>query len=230
MKTIGIIGGMDWELTKEYYRIINQEIKKRLGRKHLAKCLIYSVDFEEFAYYEDEKDWNDVAIQLVKVASSLEKGGADFIIISNATLHKVADYVEENIGIPILHIAEATANQIKQLNLSSVGLVDIKQIVEQDFYRGKIESNDIRILTPNEEEQENLDKIIDQELIIEKTQQPSSDYIKKVIRHLSNEGAEGIITGNNIIQLLLKEEDLDIPLLNNTVLHAIEAVNRALDV
>ncbi|MEC1722117.1 aspartate/glutamate racemase family protein [Schinkia azotoformans] len=149
MKTIGLIGGMSWESSVEYYRIINEEIKNRLGGLHSAKCLLYSVDFEEIERFQAGGEWEKAGKLLGDVAHSLEKGGADFIIICTNTMHRVIDFVEEKIRIPILHIADTTAKQIKKSNLNIVGLLGTKYTMEQDFYKSRIESKGIKVLVPN---------------------------------------------------------------------------------
>ncbi|EKN63705.1 aspartate/glutamate racemase family protein [Schinkia azotoformans] len=191
MKTIGLIGGMSWESSVEYYRIINEEIKNRLGGLHSAKCLLYSVDFEEIERFQAGGEWEKAGKLLGDVAHSLEKGGADFIIICTNTMHRVIDFVEEKIRIPILHIADTTAKQIKKSNLNIVGLLGTKYTMEQDFYKSRIESKGIKVLVPN--------------------------------------GAEGIILGCTEIGLLVKQEDSEVPLFDTTVIHAVEAVNAALE-
>lgn len=229
MKTIGLIGGMSWESSVEYYRIINEEVKKRLGGLHSAKCLLYSVDFEEIERFQVEGKWEEAGKLLGNVASSLEKGGADFIVICTNTMHKVIDYVEEKINIPILHIADATANQIKKSHLRTVGLLGTKYTMEQDFYKARIKSNSIKVLVPNESEREVVNKVIYEELCLGNIEQSSRDYYKKVIKNLVDNGAEGIILGCTEIGLLVKQEDSEVPLFDTTVIHAIESVKKALE-
>ncbi|MEH7119422.1 aspartate/glutamate racemase family protein [Neobacillus vireti] len=229
MKTIGLIGGMSWESSAEYYRIINEEVKNRLGALHSAKCLLYSVDFEEIERYQAEGEWEKAGKHLGDVAISLEKGGADFIVICTNTMHKVIEYVEEKIDIPILHIAEATANQIKKSNISTVGLLGTKYTMEQEFYKSRIESNGIRVLIPNPSEREIINKVIYEELCLGNIQQSSRDYYKKVIKNLIDDGAEGIILGCTEIGLLVKSEDSEAPLFDTTFIHAIESINMALN-
>ena len=229
MKTIGLIGGMSWESSVEYYRIINEEIKNRLGGLHSAKCLLYSVDFEEIERFQADGEWEKAGKLLGDVAHSLEKGGADFIIICTNTMHRVIDYVEEKIRIPILHIADTTAKQIKKSNLNTVGLLGTKYTMEQDFYKSRIESNDIKVLIPNGAEREMVNKVIYEELCLGNIQQSSRDYYKMVIKNLVDNGAEGIILGCTEIGLLVKQEDSEVPLFDTTVIHAIEAVNAALE-
>ena len=229
MQTIGLIGGMSWESSVEYYRIINEEVKNRLGGLHSAKCLLYSVDFEEIERFQADGEWEKAGKLLGDVAYSLEKGGADFIVICTNTMHKVIEYIEEKINIPILHIAEATANQIKKSNINTVGLLGTKYTMEQDFYKSRIESNGIKVLVPNDSEREMVNKIIYEELCLGNIQQSSRDYYKMVIKSLVSNGAEGIILGCTEIGLLVKQEDSEVFLFDTTVIHAIEAVNSALE-
>jgi aspartate racemase len=229
MKTIGLIGGMSWESSVEYYRIVNEEIKNRLGGLHSAKCLLYSVDFEEVERFQAEGKWEEAGKLLGNVAYSLEKGGADFIVICTNTMHKVIDYVEEKINIPILHIADATANQIKKSNLHTVGLLGTKYTMEQEFYKARINSNGIKVLVPNYTEREMINKVIYEELCLGNIEQSSRDYYKKVIKNMVDNGAEGIILGCTEIGLLVKQEDSDVPLFDTTEIHAIESVNKALE-
>lgn len=229
MKIIGLIGGMSWESSVEYYRIINEEVKNKLGGLHSAKCILYSVDFEEVERYQAEGDWDRAGKLLGDVAQSLEKGGAEFIVICTNTMHKVIKYIEEKIGLPILHIADATANQIQKSEISTVGLLGTKYTMEQDFYKSRIESKGIKVLVPNSEDRDVINKVIYEELCLGKIQQSSRDYYKKVIRDLVDNGAEGIILGCTEIGLLVKPEDSEVPLFDTTVIHAIESVNKALE-
>lgn len=229
MKTIGLIGGMSWESSAEYYRIINEEIKNRLGGLHSAKCLLFSVDFEEIERFQVEGKWEEAGKLLGDVAHSLEKAGADFIVICTNTMHKVINYIEEKINIPIIHIADATAERIKKSNLKKVGLLGTKYTMEQDFYKSRIESNGIKVLVPNNTEREIVNKIIFEELCLGKIQQSSRDYYKTVIKNLIDNGAEGIILGCTEIGLLVKLEDSEVPLFDTTLIHAIESVNTALE-
>ncbi|KEF36383.1 aspartate racemase [Schinkia azotoformans MEV2011] len=229
MKTIGLMGGMSWESSVEYYRIINEEVKNRLGGLHSAKCLLYSVDFAEIERFQAGGEWEKAGKLLGDVAHSLEKGGADLIIICTNTMHRVIDYVEEKIRIPILHIADTTAKQIKKSNLNTVGLLGTKYTMEQDFYKSRIESKGIKVLVPNGAEREMVNKVIYEELCLGNIQQSSRDYYKMVIKNLVDNGAEGIILGCTEIGLLVKQEDSEVPLFDTTVIHAIEAVNAALE-
>jgi len=229
MKTIGLIGGMSWESSAEYYRIINEEVKNRLGGLHSAKCLLYSVDFEEIERYQAEGNWECAGQTLAKVALSLEKAGADFIVICTNTMHKVMDYITVKINIPILHIADATSKQIHSSNLKTVGLLGTKYTMEQDFYKSKIESNGISVIIPNQEERYNVNRIIYEELCLGKITCSSKEYYQEVIKQLVHNGAEGIILGCTEIGLLVKPKDSNVPLFDTAFIHAIEAVNTALE-
>lgn len=228
MKTIGLIGGMSWESSNEYYRLINEEIKNKLGGLHSAKCILYSVDFEEIERYQANGDWESAGHTLGDVAFSLEKAGADFIVICTNTMHKVINYIEEKINIPILHIADATANEIKRTKLNSVGLLGTKYTMIQDFYKSRIEANDIKVLIPVHEDIELINKVIYEELCLGKINHASKEYFKKVIKNLIDRGAEGIILGCTEIGLLIKEEDSEVPIFDTTVIHAFESVNKAI--
>lgn len=229
MKTIGLIGGMSWESSLEYYRIINEEVRNKLGGLHSAKCLLYSVDFEEIERYQAVGDWESAGKLLGNVAQSLEKAGAEIIIICTNTMHKVIGYIEEKVSLPILHIADATSTQIQKSDISMVGLLGTKYTMEQDFYKSRIESNGIKVLIPNSEDRDVVNKVIYEELCLGNIQQSSRDYYKKVIKKLVEDGAEGIILGCTEIGLLVKQEDSEVPLFDTTVIHAIESVNRALE-
>ncbi|MED3692353.1 aspartate/glutamate racemase family protein [Peribacillus butanolivorans] len=229
MKTIGLIGGMSWESSLEYYRIINEEVKIKLGGLHSAKCILYSVDFEEIERYQAEGDWESSGKLLGDVAQSLEKAGAEIIVICTNTMHKVIRYIEEKVSLPILHIADSTANQIQKSEISTVGLLGTKYTMEQDFYKTRIEFNGIKVLIPNDEDRKVINKVIYEELCLGEIQQSSRDYYKKVIKSLVDDGAEGIILGCTEIGLLVKPEDSEVPLFDTTEIHAIESVNMALE-
>jgi aspartate racemase len=207
MRTIGLIGGMSWESTVEYYRIINEEVKNRLGGLHSAKCLLYSVDFAEIERYQSTGDWNRAGEVLGDAAYSLEKGGADFIVVCTNTMHKVIDSIQQKISIPILHIADATSVEIKKRGICSVGLLGTKYTMEQDFYKSRLESNGIQVMVPNDNDREIVNQVIYEELCLGKVLQTSRDYYKKIIKSLVENGAEGIILGCTEIGLLIKQED-----------------------
>lgn len=230
MKTIGLIGGMSWESSAEYYRIINEEIKKKLGGLHSAKCLLYSVDFKEIEHYQSVGAWDKAGEALGEVARSLEKAGADFIVICTNTMHKVLGYIQEMITIPILHIADATAEQIIRQDIRSVGLLGTNYTMEQDFYKSRIASHDINVIVPDDDERELINNIIYQELCLGEIKQSSKNVYKKIINNLVDRGAEGIILGCTEIGLLVKVEDSKVPLFDTTLIHAQKAVNKSLSI
>ncbi|MCY9532769.1 MULTISPECIES: aspartate/glutamate racemase family protein [Paenibacillus] len=229
MKVIGLLGGMSWESSVEYYRIINEEVKRKLGGLHSARCLLYSVDFDEIEQYQAEGNWEKAGEVLANAARSLEKGGADFIVICTNTMHKVIDDIRSKINIPIVHIADATANRIKEKGLRTIGLLGTKYTMEQDFYKSRLELNGIKVIVPNADERELINKIIYEELCLGKIHQESRDYYKKVIQGLIELGAEGIILGCTEIGLLVKPEDSKAPVFDTTYIHAVEAVNISLN-
>lgn len=228
MKVIGLIGGMSWESSALYYRMINEEVRSRLGGLHSAKCLLYSVDFEEIERYQAEGAWDKAGEVLGQTARALEKGGADFIVICTNTMHKVVDDIQSKINIPILHIADATAAQIKESQILTIGLLGTKYTMEQDFYKSRLELNGIQVIVPGRDDREAVNKIIYEELCLGKIHQESRDYYKKVIQGLIESGAEGIILGCTEIGLLVKPEDAEVPLFDTTYIHACEAVNMSL--
>ncbi|MFJ8365474.1 aspartate/glutamate racemase family protein [Bacillus cereus] len=229
MKTIGLIGGMSWESTSEYYRIINEEIKERLGGLHSAKCLINSVDFEEIERCQSSGDWDGAGEILGNAAYSLQKGGADFIIICTNTMHKVVGKIKAKIDIPVLHIADATAKEIKRKDIQKVGLLGTKYTMEQDFYKSRIEEHDIKIIVPSGTNREKVNEVIYTELCLGKIVVQSREYYKRVIEELVQKGAQGIILGCTEIGLLIKQENVSVPIFDTTHIHAIEAVKVALD-
>ncbi|MEN3130580.1 aspartate/glutamate racemase family protein [Bacillus albus] len=229
MKTIGLIGGMSWESTSEYYRIINEEIKERLGGLHSAKCLINSVDFEEIERCQSSGDWDGAGEILGNAAYSLQKGGADFIIICTNTMHKVVGKIKAKIDIPVLHIAHATAKEIKRKDIQKVGLLGTKYTMEQDFYKSRIEENNIKVIVPSEKNRKEINKVIYTELCLGKIVSQSREYYKRVIEELVQKGAQGIILGCTEIGLLIKQENVSVPIFDTTHIHAIEAVKVALD-
>lgn len=182
MKTIGLIGGMSWESSLEYYRIINEEVKAKLGGLHSAKCILYSVDFEEIERYQAEGDWESSGKLLGDVAQSLEKAGAEIIVICTNTMHKVIRYIEEKVSIPILHIADSTANQIQKSEISKVGLLGTKYTMEQDFYKTRIEFNGIKVLIPNDEDRKVINQVIYEELCLGKFNNHQGIITKRSLR------------------------------------------------
>lgn len=228
METIGMIGGMSWESSAEYYRLMNEEVKRQLGGLHSAKCILYSVDFQEIEHYQARGEWDKAGQVLGEAAQSLEKAGADFIIICTNTMHKVIDIIQGEIDIPILHIADATAHQITEAGLQKVALLGTKYTMEQDFYKARIEGFGIDVLVPQNEERIEINRIIYEELCLGQMETTSKEYYLQVIEDLVNSGAQGIILGCTEIGLLIKQEDVNVPVFDTTVIHARAAVNRAI--
>ncbi|HBV85113.1 aspartate/glutamate racemase family protein [Desulfosporosinus sp.] len=228
MKTIGLIGGMSWESTSEYYRIINQEVKQRLGGLHSAKCVLYSVDFGEVESYQRNGEWHKAAQRLSDAARSLEAAGAEFIVICTNTMHKVADEIQAGISIPLLHIADITAREVLSQGVKTIGLLGTSYTMEQDFYKSRLEAQGIKVLIPKETDRVIVNSVIYEELCLGKINDESRSNYKRIIEDLIEHGAEGIILGCTEIGLLVKSQDSTVPLYDTTLVHAIGAVNFAL--
>jgi len=229
MKTIGLIGGMSWESTQEYYRIINETVKEMLGGFHSAKIIMYSVNFEEIEKLQRQGRWRDLTNLMIDAAQRIEKGGADFVVICTNTMHKMADEVQKNIKIPLLHIADITAEKVKEKGLTKIGLLGTKFTMEEDFYKGRLaEKYGLDVIIPNEKERKIVHDVIFNELCLGEIKQPSKDQFKKIIQNLVMEGAEGIILGCTEIPLLVKQEDFEVPLFDTTLVHAKAAVEYAI--
>lgn len=219
MKTIGMIGGMSWESTVTYYQVINETVKTQLGGFHSAKCLLYSVDFHEIEECLTAGDWERGAGILTDAALRLEKGGADFIIICTNTLHKVADIIQERISIPILHIAEVTASELKEQKIDKVALLGTKYTMEQDFYKDRLRNNGISVIIPGEKDRERINTIIFQELCLGIVSDQSRKEYLEIIGSLMDQGARGVILGCTEIGLLINQSDTKAPLFDTTVIH-----------
>ncbi len=214
MKTIGLIGGLSWESSIEYYRIINEGVKKRLGGLHSAKCIMYSFDLDEIAKLQHSGNWSEATKMMIDAAQSLERAGADFIVICTNSMHKVFDEMQKNIKIPILHIVDATAEKIKEPGLKKVGLLGTKYTMEDDFYKGRLSKNHgIEVIMPNEKERQVVHGVIYNELCIGKISKESKEKFKNIIAGLDKSGAEGVILGCTEIPLLIKQKDCRIPCL-----------------
>jgi len=219
MKTIGMIGGMSWESTVTYYQVINEIIKENLGGFHSAKCLLYSVDFHEIEECLTDGNWERGAEILTDAALRLERGGADFIIICTNTLHKVADQIQSRISIPILHIAEVTAEELKENHIDKVALLGTKYTMEQDFYKDRLIKNGITVMIPEEQDRERINTIIFQELCLGIISDKSKKEYLRIIDDMMRQGAQGIILGCTEIGLLINQNDAKAPLFDTTVIH-----------
>jgi len=229
MKTIGLIGGMSWESSLEYYRIINETVKRELGGFHSAKSLMYSVDFQEIEELQHQGRWEDATRIMIDAAQRVEKGGADFVVICTNTMHLMAEDIKKNIRIPLLHIADVTAAKIKEMGHTIVGLLGTRFTMEQDFYKGRLKDNHgIDVLIPEEEERIAIHTILYDELCLGSIKTISKDKFQNIIANLETRGAEGIILGCTEIPLIVKQEDYEIFLYDTTTLHAQAAVHYAL--
>lgn len=223
MKTIGLIGGMSWESTISYYRIINEIVKKQLGGFHSAKCLLYSVDFEEIERYQANGQWEKIGDVLARAAAGIEKAGADFIVICTNTMHKVVPQIQSKISIPILHIAEATADELKKNNIEKIGLLGTKYTMTQEFYKMKLTGRGMDVLIPDEKDIETVNSVIFNELCLGVISEKSRMEYLRIVDELSQRGAQGVILGCTEIGLLLRQSDTRIPLFDTTVIHATKA-------
>ena len=223
LKTIGLIGGMSWESTATYYKIINETVKEKLGGLHSAKCILYSVDFQEIEECQANDNWEKSGEILGEAAYNLEKAGADFIVICTNTMHKVVNQIKEKISIPILHIAEMTAEKILEKGLKNIALLGTKYTMEQDFYKSKLIEKGINVIIPDKNDIETINEVIYDELCLGTINFNSKKKFLEIVDKLRSKGAEGIILGCTEIGLLIKNEDTDVPLFDTAIIHAEQA-------
>lgn len=229
MKTIGLIGGMSWESTVTYYQVVNETVKERLGGLHSAKVLLYSVDFAEIEECQASGDWDRSAAILTEAAQNLEKAGADFIVICTNTMHKIVPQMTAGIRIPILHIAEATAAELKKAGISKVALLGTKYTMCQDFYKAKLVEAGIQVLIPEGEDVELVNRVIYEELCLGEIREESRREYVRVIEGLAARGAQGVILGCTEIGLLIGQKDVSLPVFDTTLIHAARAAELALE-
>lgn len=226
---IGLMGGMSWESSAEYYRIINQGIRDRLGGLRSARCLLWSFDFGEVEALQHAGRWDDAAALLADAARRLERGGADFFLICTNTMHRVADAVQAAVRIPLLHIADATAERVKAQAIRRVGLLGTAFTMEQDFYKGRLQREfGLDVIVPEAEDRATVHRVIYDELVQGRVEPASRDAYRAVIARLAGRGAEAVILGCTEITLLVGPEDSPVPLFDTTRIHAEAAVDRAL--
>jgi aspartate racemase len=229
MKKIGLIGGMSWESSIEYYRIINQGVREALGGVHSARSVMVSVDFGEIEKLQAAGEWEEATRIMVRCAKDLEGAGADFVLICTNTMHLMAEEVQAAIEIPLLHIADATARAVQSAGLQSLGLLGTRFTMEKEFYRGRLEkAHGLRVIIPEEEGREFVHRVIYEELVQGKIIKESRDGYLRVIESLEKGGAEGIILGCTEIGLLIKGDDLPLPVFDTMEIHALAAVDVAL--
>lgn len=228
MKTIGLIGGMSWESSAEYYRMLNEGALAKLGGVHSAKSLMVSVDFAEIDAILKEGRWKDAAELMTACAKKLETAGVDVVVICTNTLHKVAEEVQANISIPLLHIADAVGEAVRAQNLKTVALLGTRFTMQDDFIKGRLAQKfGLRVITPNATDQEVIHRVIFEELVIGKILPASKDAYIEIIEKLQAQGAEAVILGCTELGLLVKQEDCDLPLFDTTVEHAKAALDFA---
>ncbi|SHN54122.1 aspartate/glutamate racemase family protein [Desulfovibrio litoralis] len=228
MKTIGLLGGMSWESTSVYYNIINTIVKQRLGGFHSAKCVLYSVDFHELEENFSKGDWDKNTQILTEAALNVQKGSADFLLICTNTMHKIADKIQEKLTIPIIHIADVTADNILSKNIKKVALLGTKYTMEQDFYSKIIENKGIEVVTPALKERDFINHIIFKELCLGIITETSKKLFLDLINKFRSDGVQGVILGCTEIGLLIKQADTTMPLFDTTIIHAEAAVDLAL--
>ncbi|WP_058041317.1 aspartate/glutamate racemase family protein [Streptomyces roseifaciens] len=228
MKTIGLIGGMSWESTAEYYRILNERTRERLGGLHSARCVLHSVDFAEIEQLQVQGRWAEAGEVLADAARSLEAAGADLLLICTNTMHKVADSVEAATSVPLLHLADATAAAVRAAGLRRVGLLGTAFTMEQDFYRGRLAAGGLDVCVPDSEGRALVHRVIYEELCMGVVRDESRAAYRKVVEELVDAGAEGVILGCTEIELLIGADDSPVPLFPTARLHAEAAVDAAL--
>jgi aspartate racemase len=228
-KVIGLIGGLSWESSAEYYRIINERARDRLGGLRSARCLMWSFDFGEVEALQHAGRWDEAAALLVEAARRLERGGADFVVICSNTMHRAADRVQAAIGLPLLHIADPTAERVRAAGLRRVGLLGTAFTMEQEFYKGRLAGrHGLAVLVPGGEDRATVHRVIYEELVRGRVEPASRRAYREAIARLVERGAEAVILGCTEIMLLVRPEDSPVPLFDTTAIHAEAAVERAL--
>ena len=229
MKTMGIIGGLSWESSLAYYKLINEMVKQRLGGLHSAQCTMYSVDFGPVEVMMREENWAQIGEILIDAAVKVEKGGVDLIAICSNTMNKMADDIQNNVSIPVLHIADATAEKIKSSGIKKVGLLGTKVVMEGNFYKDRLKNkHNIDVVVPNEADRVFINDVILKELCLRILNPVSKEKFKGIINKLVSQGAEGIVLGCTEIPLLIKQEDSDSPVFDTLTIHAEAIVAAAL--
>ncbi|MFF4652130.1 aspartate/glutamate racemase family protein [Streptomyces sp. NPDC001380] len=228
MRTIGLLGGMSWESTAEYYRLVNRLTRERLGGLHSARCVVYSLDFADVERLQAEGRWDEAGEVLAGAAAALESAGAELLLICTNTMHKVADRVAVAVGVPLLHLADTTADAVLAAGIRRVGLLGTAFTMEQDFYRGRLEARGIEVRVPDAEGRRTVHRVIYEELCAGIVREESRAAYREVMRDLADGGAEGIVLGCTEIELLVGPEDSPLPVFPTTRLHAEAAVAWAL--
>jgi aspartate racemase len=228
MKTIGLIGGMSWESTIPYYRITNETVKARLGGLHSARLVLYSVDFDEIAHHQHAGDWDAAGRVMAQAARSVEAAGADFLVICTNTMHKLVPEVEAAVSIPVLHIVDVLAAQLRQAGVCKVGLLATRFTMEQAFYRVRLGRHGIEVVVPNEADRATVHRVIYEELCQRLVRDASRDAYRAVIARLADAGVEAVALACTEIAMLINQTDSPVPLFDTTEIHARAAVDFAL--
>lgn len=229
MKKIGLIGGMSWESSLEYYRLLNQLTKKELGEPHSAELIMYSVDFARFEEMQHKVQWDKMAVEMIDIARKLKATGAELLLICTNTMHKLAPAIENEVDIKLIHIADATGEAIISEGLDTVGLLGTNFTMTEDFYKERLNKKfNIEVLIPEAEEREVIHNTIYKELISGIIKEDSLEKFQKIIINLKEKGAEGVILGCTEIPLLVKEKDSSLPIFNTMEIHAKKAIEQAL--
>jgi aspartate racemase len=230
MKTIGLIGGMSWESTQEYYKFINEKVKEELGGLHSAELILYSLDFHDIEILQDQGEWDRLTEIMTKAALKLQSAGADFIVICTNTMHKMAEDMQKGLNVSIIHIADAAGEAVQKHHLRRVGLLGTKFTMEQDFYKKRLaEKYGLDVLIPEDKDRQTIHDIIYRELCLGEIKESSKSEVLQIISRMEEEGAEGIILGCTEIPLLIAQKDLALPVFDTTMLHAHYIVYRALE-
>ena len=220
MKTIGMLGGMSWESTVTYYQIVNEVIRRELGGLHSAKCILHSVEFDEIERCQTNGEWEKAGDILGRAAKGLEDAGADYILICTKTRHKAFDQVQSYVSVPLLHIAQVTADALTRDGITKVGLLGTKYTMEQDFYKAKLVENGIEVVIPGKADIEDVNRVIFQELCVGEVKAASQEKFLAVIREMAENGAQAVILGCTEIGLLVRQKDTDVKLYDTTLIHA----------
>ncbi|MFL5263658.1 MAG: aspartate/glutamate racemase family protein [Anaeromyxobacteraceae bacterium] len=229
MKTIGLIGGMSWESSAHYYRLVNEGVKARLGGLHSARCLLASVDFGEIEPLQRAARWDDAGDVLNAAALGLERAGADLLLICANTMHKVADRAMRGVSIPLLHIADVTAARVREAGLRRVALLGTRYVMEEDFYRARLAERGLDVVVPGPEDRAEVNRVIFEELVLGRIVPASKARYVAIMQALAAQGAGGVIAGCTEIGMLVKPGDAPVPLFDTTEIHAAAAVALALD-
>jgi len=228
MKTIGLLGGMSWESTVPYYRIINQAVNERLGGLHSAKVVLYSVDFDGIERLQHAGEWEEAGDVLIDAARRLETAGADFLVLCTNTMHKLAPQIESALGIPLLHIADATALAVREAAIDTIGLLGTRFTMTKGFYQRALEKHGIETVIPDPSGVETVNRIIYDELVVRDLRDPSRDAVLEVMDGLVREGAEGVVLGCTELPFLIRQSDTSVPVFDTTAIHCRKALGIAM--